>query len=60
VSCDVYRNNTVNTPYTLRNVQDALLELEEERVVVVDKPREKRIRSGVVTLGEKRLVTFPT
>jgi hypothetical protein len=55
---DVYRENTVDTPYTLRNVQDALIELESEKLVTVDKPREKRIRAGQVTLGKDRVVRF--
>lgn len=56
---DIYERNTVGTPYTLRNVKDAILALEGESRVTVDIPAVKRIRLGKVTLGDKRIVTFP-
>lgn len=55
---DIYEEYTFDTPYTLKNVQTALLELEIERRVEVDKPPERHIREGLVTLGKDRLVTF--
>lgn len=56
---DIYEAHTFDTPYTLKNVQTALLELEAEKLIQVDKAPEKRIRGGVITLGKDRLVTFP-
>ena len=55
----VYENNTVGTPYTLKNVKDAIIALESEGRVSVDKPAAKRMRLGKVTLGDERIVTFP-
>lgn len=55
----VYENNTVGTPFTLRNVKDAVIALEAEERVTVDKPASKRMRQGKVTLGNDRMVTFP-
>jgi three-Cys-motif partner protein len=56
---DVYANHSVDTPYTLKNFQDAIIALEAEGAVKVDRPADKRIRNGVVTLGRERVVTFP-
>jgi three-Cys-motif partner protein len=56
---DIYERFTVDTPYTLRHVQDALLALEAEGRVAVDRPPAKRMRRGNVTLGKDRVVTFP-
>lgn len=56
----VYERCSVDTPYTLKNVKDAIKELEVDRSVVVDVPAEKRQkRLGEVTLADNRLVTFP-
>jgi three-Cys-motif partner protein len=55
----IYENNTVGTPYTLKNIKDAIIALESEGRVTVDKPAGKRIRLGKVTLGDERMVTFP-
>jgi hypothetical protein len=55
----VYETNTVGTPYTLKNVKDAIIALELEGRVTVDKPAAKRMRLGKVTLGDDRMVTFP-
>ena len=55
----VYENNTVGTPYTLKNVKDAIIALESEGRVSIDKPAAKRMRLGKVTLGDDRIVTFP-
>ena len=55
---EVYRNNTVGTPYTFRNVQDALIKLEFSEEIEVDRPRSKRMRNGKVTLGKNRMVRF--
>jgi three-Cys-motif partner protein len=55
----IYEGNTVGTPYTLKNVKDAIIALEAEGRVTVDKPATKRMRLGKVTLGDDRLVTFP-
>lgn len=56
----VYEDNTVGTPYTLKNVKGAILELEGEGRVAVDKPANERMRQGKVTLGDNRMVTFPS
>ena len=57
----VYESNTVGTPYTFKNVQNALLDLESEGRIAVDTPREKRPwRNKKPTLAKTRLVTFPT
>jgi three-Cys-motif partner protein len=55
----VYETNTVGTPYRLKHVKDAIIALESEGRVTVDKLAAKRVRLGKVTLGEDRLVTFP-
>lgn len=56
----VYESYTVDTPYTLRNVKDALAALEAEGYVTIDIPADKRPkRKGQVTLADKRIVTFP-
>lgn len=58
---DVYRETTVDTPYTLRNVQDALRKLESEQRIGIEPPAEKRRKhKGVVTLAKDKLVTFPS
>ena len=56
---NVYEQNTVGTPYTLKNIKDAIIALEQEGRVLVDKPADKRMVKGKVTLGDKRIVTFP-
>lgn len=57
----VYERCTVDTPYTLANVQDALRALEEEQRVSIDPPAEIRPkRRGQVTLAENKVVTFPS
>lgn len=55
----VYEDNTVGTPYTLNHVKGAIIALESEGRVTVDKPASKRMRLGKVTLGNDRVVTFP-
>lgn len=57
-SVDVYEKNTVGTPYTNKNVKDAIIALEAEGRVTVDKSAKKRMRLGNVTLGDDRVVTF--
>lgn len=57
---DIYEAVTVDTPYTRKNVKDALIGLETQGKVSVDSPVNKRMRKGVVTLGDKRVVTFPS
>lgn len=56
----VYENTTVGTPYTLKHVKDAIIAIESEGRVTVDKPAAKRIRLGKATLGDDRMVTFPS
>lgn len=57
---EIYENNTVGTPYTKKNVKDAIIDLESEGRGTVDKPAEKRMKKlGKVTLGDDRMVTFP-
>jgi hypothetical protein len=55
----VYQAHSVNTPYIFRNFQDAIIALEAEDKVAIDKPAAKRQRNGEVTLGRDRTVTFP-
>jgi len=55
---DIYEAITVDTPYTLKNVKDAIIDLEAKNKASVDTPANKRMRLGKVTLGEKRIVTF--
>ncbi len=56
----IYEKNTVGTPYTLKHVKDAIIALESEGRVTVDKPAEKRMKKlGKVTLGDDRMLTFP-
>lgn len=54
----IHEGHSVDTPYVLRNFKKALIELESEGRVVVDKPANKRVRSGIVTLGNDRIVSF--
>jgi hypothetical protein len=54
----VYERCSVDTPYTLKNVKDAIKELEADGEVTVDIPAEKRRRRGEVTLADGRSVTF--
>lgn len=49
----------VKTRFVWNNYRKALLELEEEGIVKVDKPQEKRVRKGEVTLSKDRIITFP-
>jgi three-Cys-motif partner protein len=55
----IYEHLSVDTPYTFRNFQDAILALEAESRVTVDMPANRRTRKGAVTLGRNRMVTFP-
>jgi hypothetical protein len=56
----IYDTYTIDTPYTFRNVQDAILELEKEGRVTVDPPAAKRQkRQGRPTLAKDKVVTFP-
>jgi len=56
----IYETHTVGTPYTLKNVKDALRELEADGRVVIDPPANKRPkRKGEVTLADDKIVTFP-
>ncbi|NLR58152.1 three-Cys-motif partner protein TcmP [Chitinophaga polysaccharea] len=56
---DVYHKHNVGTPYILSNYKKALMHLESENRIVVDKPAAQRpIRKGELTLGDDRIVTF--
>jgi hypothetical protein len=56
----IYESNTVNTPYTLANVKDALIELEAEGKITVSEPASSRRKfRGKVTMADKLTVTFP-
>jgi three-Cys-motif partner protein len=58
---EIYAQITVDTPYTLKNVQTALTELEAEGKVWIDPPAAKRpMRKGERTLARDKVVTFPT
>lgn len=57
---EVYERFTVDTPYTLKNVQTALLELEAEGAVTVDPPAASRRKiRGQPTLAKDKRVRFP-
>lgn len=57
----VYEFVSPGTPYTLKNVQDALIALEHEGRISVDIPAARRPkRHGRATLGRERIVTLPT
>jgi hypothetical protein len=56
---EIYAQITVDTPYTLKNVQTALTELETEGKVWIDPPAAKRLmRKGERTLARDKVVTF--
>ncbi len=55
----IYETVTIDTPYTLKNVQDAIIGLEAQDRVSVDRPANKRMRLGNVTLSKDRIVSFP-
>ncbi|HEY8938139.1 MAG TPA: three-Cys-motif partner protein TcmP [Cyclobacteriaceae bacterium] len=56
---DVYHKHNVGTPYILSNYKKALMYLESENRLEVDKPAAQRpIRNGELTLGDDRSVTF--
>ena len=55
---ECYRRHSVDTPYIFEHFQQALRELERERRVQFDRPPEKRMRKGQVTVGEGRRITF--
>ncbi len=56
---DVYEGITPDTPYTLKNLKDALLELEVEERITIDPPAAQRPkRRGEVTLADNKRVTF--
>lgn len=55
-----YEDNTVGTPYTLKNVRDALIALEAEGRLTVHGSKKGRVVSGQTTLSKIRTVTFPS
>ena len=56
---EIYHDHNVGTPYILSNYKKALLILEAENMITVDKPATVRPkRKGELTLGEDRLITF--
>jgi len=55
---DIYFQHHFGTPYYLPNYKQALIELEAEGKVTVDRPAESRCRQGRITLGDDRIVTF--
>ncbi len=56
----VYDRHNIGKPYILENYQDALKQLEAEKVVSIVKPASERPkRNGVVTLAPTHTVTFP-
>lgn len=57
---DIFERHNVDTPYVEKNYKDALRHLESSRTVVANPEASRRHkRGGVVTFGEKVLVTFP-
>lgn len=55
---EAFELHTLRTPYTIGNVQTALLELESEELVTVLGSSKGRTRAGRKTLARDRLVTF--
>jgi three-Cys-motif partner protein len=55
---DIYRSHNIGKPYILDNYKQALLRLEQQGKISVDRPAEKRMRLGKITMGDDRLVTF--
>ncbi len=57
---DIYEQFTPDSPYTLKNVKDALIALEEEGALRIVPPASQRPRRhGKITLNEDKRVTFP-
>lgn len=55
-----YMSTTVGTPYTSKNVKEAIRQLEDENFVTIEPPAEKRRKiKGVASLADTCLVTFP-
>ncbi len=60
VRSGVYENHTVDTPYMLHHVKEAIRALEREGRVTIDVPSARRPKQkGQITLGDRRVVTFP-
>lgn len=57
---EIYRNHHLGKRYLLKNYQDALKKLDDEGRIHTDTPKEKRMRGGAVTFGERVVVTFPS
>lgn len=56
----IYEQYSVDTPYTLRNFQDAMLNLETEGKLIVQGSSKGRKRNGNLTLGRDRIVSLPS
>lgn len=58
---NVYEQFTVDTPYMLKHVKEALRQLEDEKLITIEPSAEKRRKiKGVVTLANTCVVTFPS
>jgi len=56
---DIYKSQNIGTPYILSSYKKALLILEDEGKIKVDKSKEARPkRNGQPTLGDDRVITF--
>ncbi|MHC4750677.1 MAG: hypothetical protein ACYTFW_12475, partial [Planctomycetota bacterium] len=44
--------------YTAANIREALNILADEGEIIVDVPRDRRMKGDKVTLGDKRIITF--
>lgn len=57
---EIYYSHHIGTGFILKNYQDALRKLEEQKQIVTQPPAEKRTkRDGIVTFSENVMVTFP-
>lgn len=55
----IYNNNQKRTRFIKKNYKDALIMLEKESKIEVDKPlEERRVVKGKITLGDDRIVRF--
>lgn len=57
---EIFEKDNVDTPYIMRNYQDALRSLESQARITTEPPANRRRRQkGVITFGEKVMVQFP-
>ncbi len=54
----LYDQHQQTTRFIKDNYKSALIKLEQVGKILVDKPIDKRIRNGKITLGDNRVITF--